>query len=276
MAESNYINALLAGVKIASSRIPKALHETLLSEGLITVTVHGSRKSVRALDAGRLKQFLIDNDEKFRILDVEGKTSRAEQASSTGNSKLVSVRSCPGFPVNTYEPIECELNGETFVIHPANGSFTFICDWQSFSVPEDVIVVGIENMENFRLVQRQKYLFEECLGGNKLLFVSRYPQSTDLREWLKSIPNRYVHFGDFDLAGIKIFQTEFERHVGERASFMIPSDIEDRIKNGSSKRYDDQFSHSGNISSKDPGVQALIDIINKYRKGYDQEGYIDL
>ena len=276
MAESNYINALLAGVKIASSRIPKALHETLLSEGLITVTVHGSRKSVRALDAGRLTQLLIDNDEKFRILDVEGKTSRAEQASSTGNSKLVSVRSCPGFPVNTYEPIECELNGETFVIHPANGSFTFICDWQSFSVPEDVIVVGIENMENFRLVQRQKYLFEECLGGNKLLFVSRYPQSTDLREWLKSIPNRYVHFGDFDLAGIKIFQTEFERHVGERASFMIPSDIEDRIKNGSSKRYDDQFSHSGNISSKDPGVQALIDIINKYRKGYDQEGYIDL
>lgn len=276
MAESNYINALLAGDKIASSRIPKAMLETLLSEGLIAVSVHGSRKSVRALDAGRLKQFLIDNDEKFRILDVEGKTSRAEQASSTGNSKLVSVRSCPGFPVNTYEPIECELNGEAFVIHPANGSFTFICDWQSFSVPEDVIVVGIENMENFRLVQRQKYLFEECLGGNKLLFVSRYPQSTDLREWLKSIPNRYVHFGDFDLAGIKIFQTEFERHVGERASFMIPSDIEDRIKNGSSKRYDDQFSHSGNISSKDPGVQALIDIINKYRKGYDQEGYIDL
>lgn len=36
------------------------------------------------------------------------------------------------------------------------------------------------------------------------------------------------------------------------------------------------ISVSGNISSKDPGVQALIDIINKYRKGYDQEGYIDL
>ena len=276
MAESNYINALLAGDKIASSRIPKALRETLLSEGLITVTVHGSRKSVRALDTGRLKQFLIDYDEKFRILDVKGIASRAEQASSTGNSKLVSVRSCPGFPVNSYEPIGCELNGEAFVVHPANGSFTFICDWQSFSVPEDVIVVGIENMENFRLVQRQQYLFEECLGGNKLLFVSRYPQSTDLREWLKRIPNRYVHFGDFDLAGIMIFHTEYERHLGERASFLIPSDIEERIKNGSSKRYDDQFSHSRNISSKDPGVQALTDIINKYRKGYDQEGYIAL
>ena len=115
MAESNYINALLAGDKIASSRIPKALRETLLSEGLITVTVHGSRKSVRALDTGRLKQFLIDYDEKFRILDVKGIASRAEQASSTGNSKLVSVRSCPGFPVNSYEPIGCELNGEALI-----------------------------------------------------------------------------------------------------------------------------------------------------------------
>ena len=276
MTESNYINALLAGDKIASSRIPKAMFETLLSEGLITVNVHGSRKSVRALVASRLKQFLIDNDEKFKILDVAGKNSRAGLASSTGNSKLVAVRSCPGFPVNSYEPIGCKLNGEAFVVYPADGSFTFICDWQSFSVPEDVIVVGIENVENFRQVKRQKYLFEECLGGNKLLFVSRYPQSTDLREWLKSIPNRYVHFGDFDLAGIKIFHTEYERHLGERASFLIPSDIEERIKNGSSKRYDDQLSHSRNISSKDPGVQALIDIINKYRKGYDQEGYIDL
>ena len=93
MTESNYINVLLAGDKIASSRIPKAMFETLLSEGLITVNVHGSRKSVRALDASRLKQFLIDNDEKFKILDVAGKNSRADLASSTGNSKLAAARS---------------------------------------------------------------------------------------------------------------------------------------------------------------------------------------
>lgn len=274
MVETQYINSLLSGNKIASSRIPKAMREQLLNEGLIAVTVHGSRKSVRALDASKLKQFLIDNDEKFRVLDVDGKTSRAELASSTGNSKLVSVRSCPGFPVNSYEPIRCTLNGETFVVHPVNGSFTFICDWQSFSVPEDVIVVGIENMENFRQVQRQKHLFEDFLGGNTLLFVSRYPQSADLRSWLKSISNRYVHFGDFDLAGIKIFQTEFERHIGDRASFLIPSDIEIRLRNGSSKRYDDQYKHAGNISSNNPKLQELIDLINRYRKGYDQEGYI--
>jgi len=35
------------------------------------------------------------------------------------------------------------------------------------------------------------------------LFVSRYPQtqSKDLLNWLQSIPNPYLHFGDFDLTG---------------------------------------------------------------------------
>ena len=68
-----------------------------------------------------------------------------------------------------------------------------------------MIVVGVENGENFCRIRSQKYLF----GDNKVLFVSRYPQSADLREWLIKIPNRYIHFGDFDLAGICIYQSEF-------------------------------------------------------------------
>lgn len=275
MAESHYINALLAGDKIASSRIPEALRETLLGEGLIAVTVHGSRKSVRALNITRLKQFLIDSDEKYRILDVEGNKSRADLASSTGNSKLISVRSCPGFPVNSYEPINCFVNGHPLKIKPIEGTFTFISNWKTFTIPKDVVVVGIENMENFRLVYKQIEFFKSILGNSRLLFVSRYPQSSDLRNWLISLPNKYVHFGDFDLAGIKIFQTEFEHHIGERASFLIPSDIEGRIRFGSSKRYDDQYKYAGDISSNNKQLQDLINLINKYRKGYDQEGYID-
>ena len=42
-------------------------------------------------------------------------------------------------------------------------------------------------------------------------------QSSDLRTWLQTIPNQYVHFGDFDLAGIHIFLTEFQKHLGTRA-----------------------------------------------------------
>ena len=197
-------------------------------------------------------------------------------ASDTGNSKLVMVRSCPGFPVNSYEPIVCMLNGREFVVNPQEGSFVFVADWQSFFVPDDVFVVGIENMENFRLIHQQRKLFEQCIGANRLLFVSRYPQSTDLRSWLQMIPNRYIHFGDFDLAGINIFLTEFHAHLGARSSILIPQDIEERIAKGSLERYNDQYARYSRITSDIKEIQALIDLFNKYHRCYDQEGYISL
>ena len=89
----------------------------------------------------------------------ETEATRSEQASDTGNSKLVTSRSCHGFPVNSYEPITCSLNGKQLVINPQEGTFLFITDWQSFTIPTDVTIVNIENMENFRFIRQQKALF---------------------------------------------------------------------------------------------------------------------
>lgn len=123
----------------------------------------------------------------------------------------------------------------------------------------------------------QRALFSSELGLHRLLFVSRYPQSTDLRSWLCSIPNHYIHFGDFDLAGINIFLTEFHAHLGERSSFLIPKDIEQRLaNNGTGQRYNAQYQKFKNLATHIPALQNLIDAINKYRRGYDQEGYISI
>ena len=198
-------------------------------------------------------------------------------ARDTGNSKLAVVRSCPGFPINCYEPIACRLNGSPWMVDPLEGSFLFVADWKTFVIPEDVIVVGIENMENFRKIRQQRALFSSELGLHRLLFVSRYPQSTDLRSWLCSIPNHYIHFGDFDLAGINTFLTEFHAHLGERSSFLIPKDIEQRLaNNGTEQRYNAQYQKFKNLTTHIPALQNLIDAINKYRRGYDQEGYISI
>ena len=276
MAISASIHALISGEQVAGSRLSRSLLDELMAEGLLMVTRHGSRKSYRARDTEALKRYLMDKDESYRMLDVGTTDSRASMAAETGNSKLVTVRSCPGFPVNSYAPITCLLRGEEFVVNPPEGSFVFIDDWQQFAIPKDVVVVGIENMENFRMIRRQRKLFASVLGDNPLLFVSRYPQSSDLRKWLMSIPNRYVHFGDFDLAGINIFLTEFHSYLGsERSSFLIPKDIEHRLKSGSIKRYDEQFHRFNHIISDIQELQELIRLINLYRKGYDQEGYIE-
>lgn len=269
------------GESIPASQLRGEWVSELENEGVIVSTSHGSRRVLFVPQPESFIQALSAFDERLSDLDLmrdtlqAGNTSRSVQASATGNSKLIAVRSCPGFPINTYEPIACLLNGREMIVNPQEGSFMFISDWQSFTIPQDVVVVGIENMENFRMIRQQRALFERTIGSDRFLFVSRYPQSSDLRSWLQSIPNRYVHFGDFDLAGISIFLTEFHAYLGERSSFFIPSDIEQRLPNGSLERYNAQYLKFKNIKTIIPYLQHLIDTINNYHRCYDQEGYIN-
>lgn len=281
MAISAFIQALMAGEQVAGSKLNGNLLSELMAEGLLLVIARGSRKSYRARDIEALKRYLIDKDESFRMLEANAADSRASMAAETGNSKLVSVRSCPGFPINSYEPIECSLQGKPFMVNPQEGSFLFVTDWETFVIPGEVIVMNIENMENFRMIRQQRSFFEDYLKvhgmSGKILFVSRYPQSLDLRKWLTSIPNHYIHFGDYDLAGINIFLSEFQQYIGkDRSSFLIPDDIELRLKSGSKSRYDEQYNRFKDMKSDSQEIQHLIELIHQERKGYDQEGYIGI
>ena len=162
----NTLLQLMDGESVASSTLRKDFAETLLAEGLLTVQTHGSRRAFKAIDTIALKNFLQTHYEELRTLgdnDFDSYTARSEQAIETGNSKLVMVRSCPGFPVNSYEPITCLLSGKDFVINPPEGCFLFIDNWQQFIIPEDVVVVGIENMESFRMIRHQRKSAAVCL-----------------------------------------------------------------------------------------------------------------
>ena len=273
------LNKLIVGEPIAASSLRKDIADMLLAEGLLTVQAHGSHRTFKAINCIALGNFLRTHYEELRSLGNEKTVpfeSRSEQALETGNSKLVKIRSCPGFPVNSYEPIVCTLHGIKYVVNPPEGSFAFVSDWEQFTIPEDVVVVGIENMENFRQIRCQRKFFDTEISNDHLLFVSRYPQSTDLRRWLLSIPNHYVHFGDFDLAGIHIFLTEFYQHLGGRSTFLIPSDIEQRLIHGSFTRYNAQYAKFHTLQCGDKQIQSLIDLINRYHRCYDQEGYINI
>lgn len=272
---------LRSGESLPSSALRGDWVEELLADGVLVSRSHGSRRTLAAASAQSLELGLAHIDERLRNLDkmkdlqMMEKVSRSQQAEATGNSKLVSVRSCPGFPVNSFESIPCRLNGMDFVIHPHEGSFLFIADWQAFVLPQDITVVNVENVENFRLIRQQRALFASVLPGQRLLFVSRYPQSSDLRRWLQSISNPYVHFGDFDFAGIHIFLTAFCKYLGKRSSFLIPNDIEQRIMHGSAERYRAQYHQFRYMSTDIPELRHLMELFDKYHRCYDQEGYIN-
>lgn len=267
--EYEILLALSQGKDVGGSRLTGELLDRLRSEQLVTVIRHGSRVSYRAVNPSEISR-------RFTLVDPSSLQSRAEQVEAYGDSKVVQMRSCPGFPVNVQSPLTVMLDGRELVLNPVSGAFTFISDWKTFRIAPDVIVVGVENMENFRLVDRQRHLFEYL--KSPLLFVSRYPQSGDLTRWLRTVPNRYLHFGDLDLAGISIFLTEFRNplddHQGKRTEFFMPFDASERIARGSRERYDAQIARFGNLDSDDPRLKYLISLIHKFRRGYDQEGFI--
>ena len=268
---------LLDGERVPASAFPPKVVKHLLEEELFVSIARGSFQSVRLKDPEGLRTFLAQHydmdgelEQWIKIKSGEEEVKRSEQVQSAGSSKISYTRAFRGFLINCYTPMEATLRGAPIVIHPLPGTSIFMEEYEQFRLPEDVVVVGMENGENFQHIRAQHYLFE----GMKVLFVSRYPQSKDLRTWLQAIPNRYIHFGDFDLAGIHIFLTEFHPFLGERAKFLIPSDIEERIAAGSRKLYDGQYAKYKNMSIADPDLQWLVQLIHRYKKGYEQEGYI--
>lgn len=270
------LRALLGGETLAWSAINNELLQLLMDEQLVTAKINRSRKTVYAQNAANLQSFLEQHFEELRDFDwnkddISIASSRAELAVNSGNSKSVILRSCPGFMVNSYDSIPAKIRDREIFIAPDEGTMLFVSDWEHLVIPENVLVVGVENMENFHRIREQRYLFP---NDRPLLFVSRYPQSADLRNWLKNIPNDYLHFGDFDLAGMHIYETEFFKFLGNRSSFFIPTDIEVRLSNGSTERYDTQYVKFKNYLPKDKRLFPLYKMINHYHRCYDQEGYI--
>lgn len=161
------------------------------------------------------------------------------------------------------------LSGIRTTLQPTNGLAYFIEDFEHFIPDPKACIIGMENGENFQHLKEQRHLFEE----SKVIFVSRYPQSTDLHTWLQQITNPYIHFGDFDLTSIHNYLSELYAYLGERSQFFIPSDIKERLKYENWELYNNQYLEFKDRKIKDPRLKGLVHLIQHYRRVYEQEGY---
>lgn len=271
--------ALCRGERISASKLQHPLVLELLQEGIIADIRSGRSKSVLYLPQPELlKAFLLN---KFSIADLAiyldtleaGEISRSQLVRAASDSKLKSVRTFQGFLVNSYEPIQTTLNGDDLVINPPAGTFQFIHAFERFVPHLDVTIVGVENAENFSQVERQRHLFE----GLHPLFVSRYPQnqSKDLIRWLQTISNPYIHFGDFDFAGMGIYIHEYKRYLRSRATWFVPADLESMlVKWGNKKLYDVQKITFDQHQVEETGILKMIELMHKYKRGLEQEALI--
>ncbi len=268
---------LINGENIPDSSAKGKVIDDLVSENIL-FKKGKHKKTLYLLNENNLHIYLANQlqiyDLNNYILALEDEnSSRAEFVKIASDSKISKERAFKGFLVNSYNIIEAELNNQELLINPIDGSFLFIYDYESFKIPKNLTIVGVENAKNFSQIHKQKYLFENI----DPLFVSRYPQNQnkDFIKWMKSIPNNYLHFGDFDIAGIGIYLNEYKKHLSTKATFFIPENIQSVIRNnGNRERYNKQKLNFKIEEINEKQVLALVKIINIEKKGLDQEFYI--
>jgi len=269
---------LINGETIPASSAKSKLIEVLVSENIL-FSKGKHRKSLQLLNENDLHIYLANqlqiNDLNNYILALEKESSsRAQFVKITTDSKNSKERAFKGFLVNSYNSIKAEVNNQTITINPTLGSFIFIYDYETFKIPEDITIIGVENAKNFSQIQEQKYLFEDI----NPLFVSRYPQNQnkDLIKWMKSIPNDYLHFGDFDIAGISIYLNEYKKHLSQKATFFIPENIKSILReNGNRERFNKQKPNFKKDDIQELKLLDLLELINLEKKGLDQEYFIE-
>jgi hypothetical protein len=271
------IKRLLSGEILPFSYVKSTIIEEMIREGVLQRRLQGrSRQYIFTGNHENLINYLSNNlginDIQVYINNMENGSSRSENILASTDSKSSSIRTFKGFLVNCITPIKAEINGQGFILHPQPGTFVLVHDIETFKLPTGTRIIGVENSENFQLIKNQENLF----GSDPTLFVSRYPQSRDLISWLQMNTNQYLHFGDFDFEGIRIFRDEYHKHLGDRASFFIPPNIELLMrKHGNKSLYNKQykFQRHFNLGRE---IEELVDLLHKYKKCLEQEVLIDL
>ncbi len=269
---------LINGESIAASSAISNVVEDLVRENIL-LRKGKNRKSLKLISESGLYLYLTNqlqiNDLGSYISALENENStRADFVKITTDSKTSKERAFKGFLVNCFQPIISELNSQDVTINPAMGSFVYIYDYEHFTIPLDVTVVGVENAKNFGQIREQKYLFDHL----KPLFISRYPQNQnkDFVKWMSSIPNKYLHFGDFDLAGIGIYLNEYKKHLGDKATYFIPENIKNILREyGNRERFDIQRLNFKIEDIQESEIRDLIELIMSEKKGLDQEYFIE-
>lgn len=272
---ANQLARLSHGEKLPGSMLKHSAIEEMIDNGVLRRQLIGRRRSVICLHNNELlavflkNHFGINNLEQYILALTQTGISRTDAIIASSDSKIRSVRTFRGFPLNCLYPVNCMMKNEPFIVKPVEGAFIFIHDFENFIPAPGVTIVGVENSENFVHVGKHRKLFDHL----QPLFVSRYPQSKDLVRWLTMIPNNYLHFGDLDIAGLNIYFSEFKRQLGDKAKYFLPQNAESLfIQFGNRRLYDQQsVCFDINEAEKEDNIRILLSLIRKYKKGVEQE-----
>lgn len=256
----------------------KTLADRLVSSGCLKrerITKSSSRFVLISQNGFRI--CCADYDE--RLKDIEGylatlesgdtRMKPSEEIAKYGRDHLCKRNLWRGFFLRSNTPFKIWYNGIPYTIGPDNPFLVEKADELEIDCRSCALWV-VENYECFQNLSWMTLSPSQC---NVSLIICRWPLSRVAREAYGKWPVAEKHyFGDLDLAGINIFQTEYAVILGDD-SFFIPESFNEDIKHGSPSLFQSQqkFKH---ISGRSARIQECIQTIIDNQKGLLQEYYL--
>lgn len=208
----------------------------------------------------------------YFIKENENPKSRDEIADNYSHTKRVESKSFNGLMINVLDKLEVTSNDKKQYFYAMEGMGLFIHYTSKLQLDDNVIVVGVENPQVVWYINKYKHLFNK---EKKYLFlcISEYKTIYQYK-WLESFVGDYLHFGDFDLAGINIYLNTIVPKLKncKSHSYLIPDDIYEKIKKRNyQKDYSKQTRYLKIESKFEPKLQELISFIKDTKSTFEQE-----
>lgn len=278
--QAKLLKELSEGKKVPLSRLKARIFQQLIQEQVLLRQKESHGWNIYTDHPQSLLNYLYNHYIRCTLDEYiergQAAPSRSNNIRMSGDSKLKETELWQGFYFKVSEPIHAQWQGRPLTLLPyPEGIPVFMPQPETLSLPEDVTVVMIENSENFLKIETQLPLFQ----GLKCFFVSFYPreQHSYFIEWLQKQPNNYVHYGDFDFAGIHIYQSQYKKYVSGESRYLVPSGLLPLFRQyGKRELYNNQLFLQTLIKADEPGISELLEIIKREHKGLEQEIFNDL
>jgi len=248
----------------------------LIEFGIVYLQVKGQKTKIilssqEKLDGYLQKLYGIQSLEAYITQALNPNRTRSALSQVSNDTKVFKTEVQAGLYLTSYEPIDICVNEETMSLYTPDTTSLFLHKNAKLKLADDVLIVGVENFENLTSISKQKSLF---MDSRKKIFIYR---NKYLREFLSKSFNDYLHYGDFDLAGVNIYINEIiPRLPHERHRYFIPENISELLDKGSSKDYFTHLNRYPKLRSKIRYIQEFIDLLHEKKRSLHQEFLIEL
>ena len=264
---------LQEGGSLARSEINKALRDDLINRGAIRLEKSGAGYRLIA-NPEKLKSVLA-NHYSIRDLNLYAslqngpERSRAEVTQATGNSKSLPVAPMRGLYLSIIGDAGIYIDGVSATPQPGTALFVPANRISDLSI-NPLRILGIENVEAFLNAERL------CLRPpSAAVTVLRWNWGGKWREWVGNHRPDFLYAGDYDWAGVSIFEREI-LPISSKARFLIPDNLYERLQSGNAALFQMQEERYHKYQPISKNGAMIYEAVRECRHALEQESLIGL